>query len=98
MTIARLCSVTIASFVALTALGSNANAEDTLKVAIGLRGNWDTAVCELGQKAGFFKKHGIVLENLYTQGAGETLQAVISGSVDIGFGIGTMGGMSAYAK
>jgi NitT/TauT family transport system substrate-binding protein len=98
MTIARLRSVTIASFFALALLGSNANAEDTLKIAIGLRGNWDTAVCELGQKAGFFKKHGIVLETLYTQGAGETLQAVISGSVDIGFGIGTMGGMSAYAK
>jgi NitT/TauT family transport system substrate-binding protein len=98
MTIARLLSVTIVSVVALALLGSNANAEDTLKVAIGQRGNWDTAVCELGQKAGFFKKHGIVLENLYTQGAGETLQAVISGSIDIGVAVGTMGGMSAYAK
>ena len=83
---------------ALRLLSANANAEDRLRVAIGQRGNWDTAVCELGQRAGFFKKHGLVLENLYTQGAGETLQALISGSVDIGIAIGTPGGMSAYAK
>ena len=33
---------------------------------------------ELGQQAGIFKKHGLVLEILYTQGGGETQQAVIS--------------------
>src|SRR5213079_2172598 len=54
------------------------------KLAIGQRGNWENAAPELGQKAGFFAKHGLTLELLYTQGAGETLQAVISGSVDIG--------------
>mgnify|MGYP003693633619 CR=1 FL=1 len=31
-------------------------------------------------KAGIFQKHGIVLETFGTQGAGETLQAVIAGS------------------
>jgi len=75
-----------------------AAAEDTLKLAIGQRGNWENAPPELGQKAGIFKKHGLTLEILYTQGAGETLQAVISGSVDIGIGVGTAGVLGAFAK
>src|ERR1700730_12594355 len=52
----------------------------------------------LGMKAGIFQKHGIVLETFGTQGAGETLQAVISGSADIGIGTGTAGAMRAFAR
>ena len=69
-----------------------APAQDTLKLAIGQRGLWDTAVSDLGQRAGIFKKHGLTLELLYTQGAGETQQAVIAGSVDIGVSVGSHGG------
>ena len=53
---------------------------------------------EVGQRAGIFKKHGLVLEIVYTQGAGETQQAVISGSVDIGIAAGVMGVLSAYLE
>ncbi|MDB5648702.1 MAG: aliphatic sulfonate transporter, partial [Hyphomicrobiales bacterium] len=70
-------------------------AEDTFKVAVGQRGNWDSSVSEIGQRAGIFKKHGIVLDLLYTQGSGETQQAVISGSVDIGVAIGSFGAVGA---
>jgi len=88
------------ALIALMALVTwqRALAEDTLKLAIGQRGNWENAAPELGQKAGFFKKRGLVLELLYTQGAGETLQAVISSSVDIGVGVGTAGVLGAFAK
>jgi len=82
----------------LATLCHSALAEDTLKLAIGQRGNWENAAPELGQKAGIFKKHGLVLELLYTQGAGETLQAVIPGSADIGVGVGTAGAFGAFAK
>jgi NitT/TauT family transport system substrate-binding protein len=75
-----------------------ANAQDKLKLAIGQRGNWDTSVSEVGQRAGIFKKHGLELEIVYTQGAGETQQAAISGSVDIGVAAGIMGVLGAYAK
>jgi NitT/TauT family transport system substrate-binding protein len=88
----------IACAIALTLLGSAASAQDTLKLAIGQRGNWDTSVSEIGQRAGIFKKHGLVLEIVYTQGAGETQQAVISGSVDLGIAAGVMGVLSAYSK
>jgi NitT/TauT family transport system substrate-binding protein len=77
---------------------SGAHADETLKIAIGQRGNWDTAVPELGQRAGIFKKHGLVLELLYTQGGGETMQAVISNSVDVGVAAGTLGVLGAFAK
>ena len=83
---------------AIMVIGTGALAEDTLKLAIGQRGNWENAAPELGQKAGIFRKHGLTLELLYTQGAGETLQAVISGSVDIGIGVGTAGVLGAFAK
>jgi NitT/TauT family transport system substrate-binding protein len=73
-------------------------AQDKLKLAVGQRGNWDTSVSEVGQRAGIFKKHGLELEIVYTQGAGETQQAAISGSVDIGVAAGIMGILSAYSK
>src|SRR5437899_1680193 len=64
-------------------------AEDQIQLAVGARGNWETAAAELGQNAGFFRKRGLVLDLLYTQGSGETQQAVISGSAAIGVGLGT---------
>jgi NitT/TauT family transport system substrate-binding protein len=82
----------------LAAMAATTQAEDTLKIAAGQRGNWDTTVAEVGQQAGIFKKHGLKLEILWTQGAGETQQAVISGSVDIGVAPGVMGVLSAYSK
>ena len=87
--------------VALGLLGPStltAAANDTLKIAVGQRGSWDTSVSELGQKAGIFKKHGLDLDLLFTQGAGETQQATISGSVDIGIGGGVMGVLGAFEK
>lgn len=93
---ARLIAALIGCALAVS-LGT-ARAEDTLKIAAGQRGNWDTTVAEVGQRAGIFKKYGLTLEILWTQGAGETQQAVISGSVDIGVAPGVMGVLSAFAK
>ena len=77
---------------------SSAGAQDALKIAIGQRGGWEQCVSELGQKAGIFKKHGLVLEALYTQGSGETIQIVIAGCVDIGIGPGTHAVFGAFSK
>ncbi|HEY6832251.1 MAG TPA: ABC transporter substrate-binding protein [Pseudolabrys sp.] len=75
-----------------------AQAQDKLKLAVGQIDAWANQVPTLGMRAGIFQKHGLVLENFGTQGAGETLQAVISGSADIGIGVGTPGAMRAYVK
>src|SRR6516164_4428556 len=75
-----------------------AGAADTLKLAIGQRGIWHGATADLGQRAGIFRKYDLALEILYTAGAGETMQAVIAGSADVGVSVGTLGVLGAFAK
>ena len=89
----------LAGAVALSAivLATPAAADDLVKMTIGQRGNWDTAITHLGEKAGIFKKHGIQMEMIYTSGSGETLQPVISGGVDLGRAVGTLGAMAAFS-
>jgi NitT/TauT family transport system substrate-binding protein len=87
-----------AAAMAAVAFVQPAAADDLVKLTIGQRGNWDTAICQLGDMAGIFKKHGIQLEMIYTSGSGETLQPVISGSVDVGLAVGTLGAMAAFSK
>jgi NitT/TauT family transport system substrate-binding protein len=79
-------------------LAGPAFADDVVKMTIGQRGNWDTAITHLRDKAGIFKKHGLTLEMIYTSGSGETLQPVIAGGVDLGLAVGTLGAMAAYSK
>ena len=74
------------------------HADDTLKVAIGQINNWENQAPTLGQDAGIFKKNGLVLETFGTAGAGETLQPIISGSADIGIGVGVAGAMRAFSN
>lgn len=87
-----------AAAIAMATLTAPAAADDLVKMTIGQRGNWDTSITHLGEKAGIFKKHGLQLEMIYTSGSGETLQPVISGSVDLGLAVGTLGAMAAYSK
>ena len=96
MTLFRFACGALATLMMVAA--SPAQALDNVKVAAGQRGNWDTSVSEVGQRAGIFKKHGLELEILWTQGGGETQQAVLSGSVEIGVATGIMGVLSAYSK
>src|SRR6266851_6068854 len=78
--------------------GASAFAADTLKVAIGQREIWHGSPASLGARAGIFRRHGLELEILYTEGAGQTMQPVISGNIDIGISVGTLGVFGAYAK
>jgi NitT/TauT family transport system substrate-binding protein len=87
-----------AAVLSLLSLHCAAGAQDALKIAIGQRGGWEQCVSELGQNAGIFKKHGLALELLYTQGSGETIQIVLSGSVDVGIGPGTHAVFGAFSK
>jgi NitT/TauT family transport system substrate-binding protein len=86
------------ALILVAALTRAACADDTLRIAAGLAGTWENSFSELGQNAGFFKKQGLVLDIFYTQGAGETQQTVISGSADIGTGIGAFNTFGAFAK
>ena len=97
MTQVRALSLALAAAATLL-MPPAASAADLLKLTVGQRGNWDTSISYLGEKAGIFKKHGLELEIVYTSGSGETLQPVIAGSVDLGLAVGTLGAISAFAK
>jgi NitT/TauT family transport system substrate-binding protein len=94
-------SITLVAFAALlslSGLGRGVCAEETVRVSVPQRGAWDTGVTELGVRGGIFKKHGLAVEILYTQGGAESIQAVISGSMDIATGVGVSAAVSTYAK
>ena len=93
----RATSLVAAAAVAWPLLCASAGAE-TLRIAAGNRGNWEQSVAELGKRKGFFLRHGLDLDILYTQGSGETQQAVISGSVDLGLGLGFGSVMGVFSK
>jgi NitT/TauT family transport system substrate-binding protein len=80
------------------ATSSPASADDLVRLAIGQRGLWDSSIAEIGQAAGIFRRSGLELQVVYTSGGGETQQAVISGSVDVGVAAGTLGVLGAYTK
>jgi NitT/TauT family transport system substrate-binding protein len=79
-------------------LATPAYAEDQIKVACGDIGPLQDMVPEIGNRLGIFKKYNLAVEPLYTQGSAESLQAVLSGSVQVAIAAGTFGVLSAYAK
>ena len=79
-------------------LSMPAFAQDTLKVAVGQIEVWSAVGPTLGEKAGFFKKHGLNVEIINAAGAGETVQAVISGSADVAINVGISGVLRAFQK
>src|SRR5688572_22388309 len=83
---------------AAAVLGTPAFAQDTLKMVMGQINNWENQSPSLGQDAGIYKKHNLVIEMTGSQGAGETIQAVISGSADLGGGVGVAGALRAMSK
>ena len=88
----------IGAAILATLANAPALAQDALKIAIGQINNWENQPPTLGQDAGIFAKHNLKVEAVGTQGAGETIQAVISGSADLGAGVGVAGAMRAFAK
>ncbi len=92
-------SFRLASALLALALGiAPAFAQETLKIAIGQINNWENQAPTLGEDSGIFKKHNLKIESFGTQGAGETIQAVISGSADLGAGVGVAGALRAFSK
>ena len=83
---------------AVVLIYSAASAEDALKVSVAGRGAFENQVSEVGERQGFFKKHGLALEVLYSRGSRETLAAVTTGATDIGTSVGTLGALGAFGK
>src|SRR3989441_12614866 len=95
---ARLAAVSLAAIATFAALEEACRAEDQLKIAVGGRGIGETFVTEVGDKAGLFKRHNLALDIFYTDGGGETQQAVISNSAQVGVASGFLGAIGVFAK
>jgi NitT/TauT family transport system substrate-binding protein len=76
----------------------NARAQDAITVAVGGRGIGESCVTEIGQNAGIFARHGLKLDIVYTDGGGETQQAVVSNSAQIGVTSGLLGSHAARSR
>ena len=76
----------------------NAHAQDEVTVAVGGRGIGESCVTEIGWNAGIFARHRLKLDIVYTDGGGETQQAVLSNSAQIGVTSGLLGAFSLYSK
>src|SRR5438270_13708189 len=94
----RFVTCVAVTLAAVAAGGSTASAADVLKVAVGQCDNWDSSPVQLGDGAGIYAKHGITIEAVCIQGTGETKQAVIFVSDELGIGIGTLCALGACAK
>jgi NitT/TauT family transport system substrate-binding protein len=73
-------------------------AQEKLKVAVPQRGFWDSSWVEFGEAAGLFKQAGLEIEVFYTDGGAQTLDAAMSGSVDIALSNGFLGVIGRYVK
>ncbi|HEV8674646.1 MAG TPA: ABC transporter substrate-binding protein [Methylomirabilota bacterium] len=80
------------------AAGGAGHAAEKVKAAVGQRGAWDTMVTLFAAERGFFRDEGLEVEILWTRGGAETLQAVITGSVEFGIANGLAGVLGALEK
>src|SRR5258708_15820092 len=94
----RTAMLSLAAALLAATAASAQGVPQKLKVAVAQRGQWDTAVTELGMRAGIYPKRGLDIEILYTQGGPEAHQAVISGSMDVACGGGIEGAIGAFGR
>jgi NitT/TauT family transport system substrate-binding protein len=75
-----------------------AQAADKLKVAISQRGFWDSSFLEFAEKEGMLRQANLDVEFFYTEGGGQTLQVLSSGSVDVAMSNGFLATVGAFSK
>ncbi len=85
------------ALIAALSLCGPASAE-SLKIGVSQRGFWDSSFIDFGIKQGFFKDEGLEIEPFYTEGGATTLDAVMSGSVDVAMSNGLLGVIGRYVK
>ncbi len=96
--LARLsCALALLSFAAFAP--SQASAEDTLKIAIGQINNWENQPPTLGQPGRHLQEARSRCSRRSARRArARRIQAVISGSADLGVGVGVAGAMRAFSR
>lgn len=76
-----------------------ASAQTKLTVAVPHRVLFDIAVpIYIAEEKGFYKEERLIVDPVFTKGGGETVQAVISGDINIGIGTGFFSVLTAFQK
>jgi NitT/TauT family transport system substrate-binding protein len=87
-----------AGAVLAAAFATTASAADQIKVSIGHKGIWDSMIVPECVSTGICKKFGIDPQIVWAQGGSSTLQAAVTGSVDMAMTNGTLGVLAAYSR
>ena len=96
ISIKNLCYIASSAPMLLATMPS-ASAEDKLIVATAATAHGSRLPQSLVSRPEIFKKHGLVLEFMFTRDNAETEQRVISGSADIGSAVSAMEVMRSYS-
>ena len=91
----RKLAALVAAVAALVA-SSIATRAETLKVAVPHPGLWDSTLVDFARANGYFKD--VDVEFFFTEGGGQQIQTVVSGSADVGLLNGLLSVMAAYVK
>jgi NitT/TauT family transport system substrate-binding protein len=93
-----LCAAVALTVTAAPGRAQEAAEIDILRVVVGQPGIWSASAPTIGQKAGFFRKHGLALDLVDASSLGRPTHGVASGSADLGIGVGTAAVLRAYSK
>ena len=94
----RLWVLGIILGIMMTLLATPGAQAEQLKVAVSQRGFWDRSFIDFALRQDFLTQEGLEIEPCYTDGGASTLDAVMSGSVDIGMSNGLLGVIGRYSK
>jgi NitT/TauT family transport system substrate-binding protein len=76
----------------------SAQAADKVRIIDSQRMAFSHMAVHNAQSQGFFKKHNLDATITFASGGADTLQAIITGSADLAFGVGVLSVVGAHAK
>jgi NitT/TauT family transport system substrate-binding protein len=87
-----------AALAALIGFSVSAQAADSVRIIDSQRMAFSHMAVHNAEAQGIFKKHNLQANITFASGGSETLQALVTGSADIAFGVGVLSVVGALAK
>jgi NitT/TauT family transport system substrate-binding protein len=84
--------------VGILAVASSAQAADRVRIIDSQRMAFSHMAVHNAQSEGIFKKHNIDATITFAAGGSETLQALVTGSAEVAFGVGVLSVIGAHSK
>lgn len=90
--------LTAVSLLAAATLATPSFAADKVRVIDSTRGPFGNFAIYQARDEGYYKKENLDVSTIFGSGGSATLQAIITGSADIAYGVGTLSVIGAFAK